>query len=76
MSTIAHMHGWDKYSKEYPFHAEAPTSIKPTLVELEEACKPFACVKSRIGWRIWGFKTREARDRFTMQFGGIKIGEG
>lgn len=73
MSTIAKMHGWEKYSKEYPFHAEVPTSIKPDLVGREEYCQPFVCVRSRTGWRIWGFKTMEARDRFVLQFGGVKV---
>lgn len=63
---------WENdYSKRYPFHAESPISVKPSLVD--EAIGPSASVVMRIGWRTWGFLTAEARDKFCAQFSGFPL---
>jgi hypothetical protein len=70
---------WKGKSQEYPFHAEAPTSTKPNVVD--EALGSLAgksgivSVSLRTGWRIYGFKTREQRDLFITQFNAIKVGD-
>jgi hypothetical protein len=47
----------------YPFLAQAPTSTKPQWVPGDHVS-----VRLKIGWRVWGFRTKEARDQFVLQF--------
>jgi hypothetical protein len=51
---------------DYPYLAQAPTSVKPTLVPGDHCS-----ARSRVGWRLWGFKTENERDTFVVQFGGV-----
>lgn len=57
------MEWWREKSKEYPFHAFAPTAIKPPAVKGEHAS-----IVVRTGWRKWGWKTQEERDLFVLQY--------
>ena len=61
---------WAEKGKEYPFHAEAPTSVRPELVD-EALGVNIASVPLRTGWRTFGFKTAEDREKFMKQFGGV-----
>lgn len=63
---------WKIKSKEYPFHAEAPTAIRPEWVDASVgavAGKPgIVSAPLRTGWRTYGFKTAEQRDDFLMRY--------
>lgn len=61
---------WSTKSIDYPFHAKAPTSVKPQYVPGDHAS---VGIGYRTGWRIYGFKTEADRDMFCTQFGGIKV---
>jgi len=58
---------WEGVKAQYPWHAEAPTSIKPHLVN---DCGQHASVCLRAGWRQWGFETEADRDKFVLQYKG------
>jgi hypothetical protein len=47
----------------YPFFAQAPTAIKPPMVNGEHMS-----VRLKYGWRVWGFETEAARDQFIAQY--------
>ena len=51
------------YLKDYPFLAQSPTSTKPQWVPGDHVS-----VRLKIGWRVWAFRTKEARDQFVLQF--------
>lgn len=58
---------WRVRATKYPFHAIAPTSIRPEWVKGNHA----SCIMlARTGWRKWGFETKLERDQFCEQFGG------
>lgn len=59
---------WNERKDEYPYHAQAPTSVRPEWTDVEHVS---ACL--RTGWRTWGFKSAAARDLFCAQFGAIKL---
>lgn len=60
---------WKERAIKYPFHAMAPTSIRPEWVTGHHA----SCIMlERTGWRKWGFETEVERDRFCDQYGGQK----
>lgn len=70
---------WAKMRTAYPYHAEAPTSTKPNVVDGAigaVAGKPgIVSVPLRTGWRTYGFTTAEQRDLFVLQFNAIKVGD-
>jgi hypothetical protein len=49
----------------YPFLAQSPISVKPDIVPGDHVS-----TRLRAGWRVWGFRTLQERDVFTVQFGG------
>lgn len=63
---------WATKSKEYPFHAEAPTSVRPKVVD-EALGVDIVSVPLRTGWRTYGFPTEAKRDQFCIQFGGFVL---
>lgn len=65
---------WSVKKHSYPFHAEAPISIRPDWVD-KALGEEIASTSIRIGWRVYGFKTAAARDRFCTLFGGRVIDE-
>lgn len=58
---------WVEKSKEYPFQAEAPISIRPDWVDSALRTQ-IASVPLRTGWRTYGFKTPEKLDEFLMLY--------
>lgn len=60
---------WNDKRKEYPFHARVPSSIKPHHIQGDHASIPDP---ERIGWRIWGWKTADERDRFCASIGSAE----
>jgi hypothetical protein len=51
---------------DYPHLAQAPKSVKPTIVPGNHVS-----VRMRQGCRMWGFQTEAERDTFIVQFGGL-----
>lgn len=64
------MQFWEEYRIKYPFHADAPISIKPTAVK---DCGEHCSVRLVTGWRRWGFKKEDDRDKFVVQYGARKL---
>lgn len=64
----ARIEWWLEREALYPFHAKAPTAIKPDMVPGDHIS-----VSIRPGWRIWGFKFEAERDTFCLQFKGVKM---
>lgn len=61
---------WDQRKDKYPFHAEAPVSVKPHLIKHTGFTMS---VVVRPGVRTWGFETAEARDKFVRDYDATSL---